>query len=195
MIPCRNVIFLKDINECANSNNACNQICINTVGSYYCDCNAGYHLISNQRYCIDTNECSTNNGGCQQRCNNTDGSYYCSCKDGYYWNTTDSICHGINSLYCLFVFTFTFVTDKDECSLSWSNNCDQNCHNTNGSYDCSCRTGYILDSDNSSCLNINECENNNGGCEQHCEDTTGSYYCECNVTGYALGGDNYGCSR
>ena len=82
-------IFIKDVSECTNGNNACNHICINTVGSYYCDCYTGYHLISNQRYCIDTNECSTNNGGCEHYCYNTVGSYYCSCRWGYVLNTTD----------------------------------------------------------------------------------------------------------
>ena len=86
------------------------------------------------------------------------------------------------------------LIDIDECALN-TDNCLHNCSNTIGRYDCSCRTGYILDSDNFSCLNINECENNNGGCEQRCIDTTGSYYCECNVTGYALEGDGHGCSR
>ena len=85
------------------------------------------------------------------------------------------------------------LIDIDECAMD-NDNCAHNCSNTIGSYDCNCRTGYILDN-NSSCLNIDECGNNNGGCEQHCVDTTGSYYCECNVTGFFLDGDNHGCSR
>ena len=84
-----NLNIFKDVNECANGNNACNQICINTDGSYYCDCYTGYHLISNQRYCIETNECSMNKGGCEQNCHDTYGSYYCTCRMGYVLNTTD----------------------------------------------------------------------------------------------------------
>lgn len=34
-----------DINECSIQNGACSQICNNTVGSYFCSCLAGYHLL------------------------------------------------------------------------------------------------------------------------------------------------------
>ena len=46
--------------------------------------------------------------------------------------------------------------------------CAQVCHNTNGSYVCGCMTGYQLDSDGLTCIDINECNsNNNGECEQN----------------------------
>ena len=38
-----------DLNECAYAN--CEQECKNTVGSYYCYCNSGYTLNSNQESC------------------------------------------------------------------------------------------------------------------------------------------------
>jgi len=38
----------------------------------------------------------------------------------------------------------------DECQAQLDA-CDQNCHNTVGSYTCSCNSGYILDSDRVSC--------------------------------------------
>ena len=40
-----------DINECSTSNGGCAQTCHNTVGSYYCTCNAGYTLASNNHGC------------------------------------------------------------------------------------------------------------------------------------------------
>ena len=42
-----------DINECSNSNtDQCSNTCINTIGSYVCDCNIGYVLDDNGVNCI-----------------------------------------------------------------------------------------------------------------------------------------------
>ena len=38
-----------DLNECAYAD--CEQACKNTVGSYYCYCNSGYTLNSNEESC------------------------------------------------------------------------------------------------------------------------------------------------
>ena len=169
-------------------------MCVNTYGSYYCDCYTGYHLISNQRYCIDTNECLTNNGNCDQYCRNTIGSYYCSCYWRYYLNTTDHhSCHGIMDHNLVFYYSFYYTnSDIDECALG-TDNCWHNCYNTIGSYYCRCRSGYRLHY-GYRCYDINECDSNNGGCEQRCINTGGSYYCQCNETGYALDDDMHGCS-
>ena len=41
-----------DDNECAtNTTNACRQICVNTPGSYVCQCNAGFRLSLNGHDC------------------------------------------------------------------------------------------------------------------------------------------------
>lgn len=40
--------------------------------------------------------------------------------------------------------------DIDECNIN-VDGCDQNCHNTNGSYYCSCNSGYRLNIDNLTC--------------------------------------------
>lgn len=40
--------------------------------------------------------------------------------------------------------------DIDECSLD-SVNCDQLCSNSNGSYACSCRSGFVLNDNNYTC--------------------------------------------
>lgn len=42
-------------------------------------------------------------------------------------------------------------TDINECLIAGSNQCNQNCHNTVGSYTCSCRDGYSLDSNRFGC--------------------------------------------
>ncbi|XP_066264138.1 uncharacterized protein [Branchiostoma lanceolatum] len=68
--------------------------------------------------------------------------------------------------------------DVDECA---SNNggCAQNCTNTVGSFVCSCRDGFVLNSDGLSCDDVDECAANNGGCYQNCTNTVGSFFCSC----------------
>ena len=41
-----------DIKECELGISKCNQTCINTVGSYYCECEAGYSLTNDSHTCI-----------------------------------------------------------------------------------------------------------------------------------------------
>ena len=40
-----------DVDECAIANGGCEHECINTEGSFYCDCREGYMLESNNRTC------------------------------------------------------------------------------------------------------------------------------------------------
>ncbi|ELU15993.1 hypothetical protein CAPTEDRAFT_34995, partial [Capitella teleta] len=61
--------------------------CINTRGSYTCDCDEGYELHPNGKSCIDINEClgerGTNYNVDCHNCINTRGSYTCDCDEGY----------------------------------------------------------------------------------------------------------------
>ena len=41
-----------DINECSSNTDQCSNTCINTIGSYVCDCNVGYVLDDNGVNCI-----------------------------------------------------------------------------------------------------------------------------------------------
>ena len=40
-----------DINECSEGLSSCNQWCINTVGSYACDCYSGFALGTDNHTC------------------------------------------------------------------------------------------------------------------------------------------------
>ena len=42
-------------------------------------------------------------------------------------------------------------------------------------------------------VDINECQNYNGGCPQTCDNTDGSYQCSC-WDGYKLTSDGYNCT-
>ena len=43
------------------------------------------------------------------------------------------------------------------------------------------------------CIDVDECQNDNGGCEHTCINTPGSYLCECD-NGYSLAEDGHMCS-
>ena len=218
-----------DINECtAGNNGGCSQICINTIGSYACSCQAGYVLNADNRTCagkyaIDThckkrsnlyfpdiNECANNNGNCTQTCINTIGSYFCSCTAGYALSADGRTCVGMK-ITCLLIKTciyIAFKTDINECT-TYNGNCSQICTNTIGSYYCLCMNAYVLNVDGRTCngkgicvdipsigtilfVDINECATNNGNCSQYCTNTAGSYLCTC-VAGYILNSDNRTC--
>ena len=40
-----------DIGECGDGTDSCDQICINTLGSYICTCGTGYRLADDGRTC------------------------------------------------------------------------------------------------------------------------------------------------
>ena len=47
-------------------------------------------------------------------------------------------------------YLFYFLLDVNECATA-NGNCDQDCHNTNGSYYCTCDSGWRLDPDGHTC--------------------------------------------
>ena len=110
----------------------------------------------------DIDECHTGIDLCEYNCTNTIGSYECSCDIGFQLNKDGLQCDGqiysVDSVtYVSFNnsihFLFLFFTDVDEC-YERIDGCQQECVNTNGSYVCTCRTGYRLTSDRYSCTGI-----------------------------------------
>ena len=59
------------------------------------------------------------------------------------------------------LFSFAVnISDVDECSAE-KGNCDHYCQNSIGSFECSCRTGYMLRSDGKMCAGIHIYRNKN----------------------------------
>ena len=150
-----------------------NAFCVNSHGSYACECLYGYHHHENQ--CIDTDECKlTNcpdmatctkgfidecdNKPCPGKCRNTDGSFECECLVGF-----DKQFNGQSR-------------NIDECE---SQPCDSEakCVDTVGLFVCTCNAGY--EGDGITCVDIKECETEY--CFQTCINTVGSGYCACNT--------------
>lgn len=88
--PCKTIFIISDIDECAQkggfNGNHChlNTICVNTNGSYECDCLPGFRRVDKFN-CAELDECTTGQHACHENaeCINTMGSYHCRCKDGY----------------------------------------------------------------------------------------------------------------
>ncbi|XP_041355468.1 mucin-like protein [Gigantopelta aegis] len=164
-----------NINECLTSSNNCsnNTECIDTDGGFLCRCRRGY--TEHDSVCEDIDECMLGIHGCQQNCMNFDGGYSCDCDVGFKLKhdrktcervPEDDPCVGSNTTcsdpaYCTAVGgqptckcpsgyrlnpNQTSCYDVDECSEK-THSCDvtQLCSNTQGSYVCSCRTGWVRD--------------------------------------------------
>ncbi|XP_039205070.1 growth arrest-specific protein 6 [Crotalus tigris] len=130
----------KDINECADHNGGCKQICYNKPGSYHCSCYTGYALMSDSKSCEDIDECAATAGICgEAQCKNLVRSYSCVCDTGYTYDEVTKTCK-----------------DVDECE---ENFCEQTCVNSQGSYTCYCngKGGIKLSSDMNTCEDILPC--------------------------------------
>ena len=182
-----------DINECKLNLDLCHLTanCINTMGSYDCDCQNGYN--GNGLDCwLECPDCAEN-AYCTL---NATQDAVCLCLPGY---------EGVPTINC---------TDINECSNSTLHICDDGvlgeiCDNTAGSYVCICEEGFIRNDTSGLCEDYNECfdindpanrndwsstawENRTHNCHDNatCANTFGSYTCSCNGNFY---GDGFCC--
>uniref|UniRef100_A0A8C8VMN7 Nidogen 2 n=1 Tax=Pelusios castaneus TaxID=367368 RepID=A0A8C8VMN7_9SAUR len=122
-----------DVDECAESFHRCGHgsVCINSPGSYRCECLSGYQLVVDRHSCVPipppSNPCEDGRHTCastdRARCvHHGGGSFSCVCLAGYTGN-------GHN------------CSDVDECA---EGRCHQaaTCSNTPGSFSCRCEPGY-----------------------------------------------------
>ncbi|XP_055863672.1 matrilin-2-like [Biomphalaria glabrata] len=178
-----------DEDECAMNTSRCQQKCVNTQGSYSCDCDRGYTLSTDNVTCRDIDECLLRVPPCQQICRNTNGSFHCECYDGYTFRMNNGTC-----------------VDVDECGEG-THQCEQLCNNTVGSYVCDCMEGFLLSSDGHRCTKIDPClpfqcqqicvglnqsvncqefcKSYPQLCDQDCVSNNDSYLCTCR-SGYEL---------
>ena len=168
--------YCVELDECLDPrDNMCDQECLNTDGSYTCECNRGYNLSTDGLRCVDIDECAQSNNACKYKCKNELGSYHCECPNGYKVDTDGTTCY-----------------DGNNCTYNHVD-CQRHCKGINGEFVCVCDEGYIHKEVNGtqSCVNIDECENPQI-CGQGCEDTIGSYRCLCDA-GSRLAKDDHTC--
>ncbi|XP_048825237.1 fibrillin-1-like isoform X1 [Brienomyrus brachyistius] len=161
-----------DIDECREIPGVCeNGVCINLIGSFRCECPAGFIYNDKLLICEDIDECQ-NGPVCQHNaeCLNLPGSFRCECKQGYRLTSTGQ---------CL---------DRNECIENPSVCNPGKCYDTDGSYKCVCPNGFKATPDLSMCIDVDECERlpcANG----ICKNTVGSYNCLC-YPGFELSHNN-----
>ncbi len=88
----------------------------------------------------------------------------------------------INLILTYFLLRNSTCVDINECEENKGKGpCDQICTNKNGSFACSCQSGYELQKDKKTCVDIDECKMKL--CAHTCVNYPGNYTCEC-LDGY-----------
>ncbi|WAQ98402.1 FBN1-like protein [Mya arenaria] len=159
----------EDINECELVN-GCEQICINTDGSYICDCDKGFRISYDLQKCLDINECDESLHNCSHLCENIRGGFKCVCHSGYMFE--------VSSWGCIADSAVTLSCTDIDCSQA--EGCTVNSVNEST---CFCLDGYVFDRDTNTCVDIDECTI--GVCPHDCVNHNGSFQCKCH-RGYKL---------
>ncbi|XP_058832654.1 protein kinase C-binding protein NELL2-like isoform X2 [Topomyia yanbarensis] len=190
----------EDIDECAQqgglNGNHChlNTRCVNTFGSYVCECLPGYRQLDKFN-CVEVDECKSGEHSCHQHadCINTAGSYHCRCKLGYQGDGYDCkpVCNQtcLNGGECRTPGVCTCRAgyvgescekDLDECATG-VHRCKEttNCVNMPGWYFCKCKPGF--ETKGKDCVDIDECYLNTHSCHltARCVNTQGHFECVC----------------
>ncbi|XP_064815273.1 adhesion G protein-coupled receptor E2-like isoform X2 [Oncorhynchus masou masou] len=83
----RTLLLVLDLDECQGKLQVCtsNAICINTIGSFNCQCQPGFRFSAYAGHCEDLDECQETPQVCGSNtsCLNTFGSYHCQCQPGF----------------------------------------------------------------------------------------------------------------
>ncbi|XP_072265765.1 thrombomodulin-like [Pyxicephalus adspersus] len=151
-------------NSCAANPNTCGYHCTNSNGSFTCSCKPGFQNVLDCKIpgecgvnCKDIDECE--NITCAHECKNLYGSYMCLCREGFF---PDKENHKNCKMFCNkaecepdchkgrcncpdgYVLDETKCVDVDECLES---QCEHNCINLFGTYQCTCLEGYTAHGD------------------------------------------------
>uniref|UniRef100_A0A3P8WHA4 Latent transforming growth factor beta binding protein 1 n=1 Tax=Cynoglossus semilaevis TaxID=244447 RepID=A0A3P8WHA4_CYNSE len=185
---------VKDIDECQDQRLCTRGHCLNTEGSFICECGPGFRESATGEQCDGrmlhhfdflkrkyVDECAEETRPCGScyvdecvndpelcspngECLNTEGSFLCVCDRGF--------TAGLNPPSC---------EDVDECGLN-ETLCGSHgfCENRLGSFVCLCDQGYQETLDGQGCVDVNECDLLSSVCgEAQCVNMDGSFLCMC----------------
>lgn len=156
-----------DIDECRSNKNICGNraTCINILGSYKCECEAG--LIGTPPRLPCKEPCADVECGSHAFCQVEENEAFCICEKGWTFLPSDI------SKGCV---------DINECDISHgpSGMCGVNavCQNREGSFDCTCPRGFEGDP-TVECIDVDECSQSVCGENAICENNAGGYTCKC----------------
>lgn len=132
----------------------------------------------------DVDECARFPSLCSysnSHCDNNIGSYLCKCNAGYTLVGGSLEANGT-------------CKDIDECTVGTAR-CSHTCLNTDGGYTCSCSGGYLLQPNNHTCRDLDECQETSlCPIDAVCANTDGNYTCTC-PSGYTYNLVNYKCDN
>ncbi|WAR00910.1 FBN1-like protein [Mya arenaria] len=185
------------INECAVMAGLCRGggVCVNTEGSFTCQCPAGMDIDAAGTTCLDkrTSTCYLDyqRGQCSR---GLDGLYtrsYCCCSVGRAWSQLCEPCPAKDSADYKALCPSgghggdpDFPIDINECREIPGICTNGQCRNTQGSFTCTCDRGFALDNRGLNCTDIDECRISFGVCANGvCVNTEGGFRCDCD-TGY-----------
>lgn len=155
------------------------------IGSYHCACEAGYSLGGDNHTCYDIDECAESTHDCSHTCVNLPGSYDCECPTGESLSKLSSL-SWFELLRFLIGMEFKLnkfnCHDINECEVLGENGgCSDTCVNTAGAYHCECLSGYFLDTDGKTCIDIDECVSEHKQCSHECTNSPGNFTCSCPI--------------
>ncbi|XP_008055700.1 matrilin-4 isoform X1 [Carlito syrichta] len=126
------------INLCAERTHGCEHHCVNSLGSYFCRCRAGFVLQQDQRSCRAIDHCGFRNHSCQHECVSTLSGPRCRCREGH-----DLLPDGRSCQV------------RDLCN-GVDHGCEFQCVSEGFSYRCLCPEGRQLQPDGKSCNRCRE---------------------------------------
>lgn len=191
----------EDIDECdeLGADVCINGICINTKGSFECECSTGYILDNTGHICMDNRRgtCWTKiiDGRCENNFPRLALKSECCCSVGVAWG---SPCETCDYSLCECSKGYAKVDGKacadiNECELN-TGICKGGgtCVNIDGSYRCECPPGLTLDATHTTCIDTRQetcyMDYRHGQCSTSIEGQFSRSICCCSV-GRAWGND------